>query len=293
MTLIRKKEELPIKETILGAIYGIPGGGKTTVALSMPSPLLIDTDLGMYRVQPEYRTDSVPVEKYQDILDVLNEDLSSYKTIVIDTLGKLIDLIADKVCSENPKFVQPDGTMSLRAWGLIKIEFKNLIKTIEKLNKNFILVAHEKEVMENDSRIIRPDVSGSAAKDIIKELDFLGYVEIYGKKRSISFTPSSRFYAKNSLGLDSYVEIPLLANGDKNTFLTDYILKPTLERRKNEFKTSISYDDVLKQAQEIIKQEGITEESKKKLRALPKINDSQLQIANMLKEQEVKNAKKA
>ena len=176
MSLIKKKEELPIKETVLGAIYGIPGGGKTTVALSMPKPLLLDTDRGLYRVQPEYRCDSVPVEKYQDVLDVLNEDLSGYKTIVIDTLGKLIDLISDKVCAENPKFVQPDGTMSLRAWGLIKIEFKNLIKAIEKLHKNFILVAHEKEVMEGDSRIIRPDVSGSAAKDIIKELDFLGYM---------------------------------------------------------------------------------------------------------------------
>ena len=284
MSLIKKKEELPIKETVLGAIYGIPGGGKTTVALSMPKPLLLDTDRGLYRVQPQYRTDSVPVEKYQDILDVLNEDLSGYKTIVVDTLGKLIDLIADKVCAENPKFVQPDGTMSLRAWGLIKIEFKNLIKAIEKLHKNFILVAHEKEVMEGDSRIIRPDVSGSAAKDIIKELDFLGYMEVVGKKRSISFTPSSKFYAKNSLGLDSYVEIPILASGDKNTFLTDYILNPTIERRKNEFKSNGDYDKVLAQAKNIIAKEGVTEESKKKLRELPKINDSQLKIKAMIDE---------
>jgi len=291
MTLIKRKEELPIKETVLGAIYGIPGGGKTTVALSMPKPLLLDTDRGLYRVQPEYRTDSVPVEKYQDILDVLNEDLSGYKTIVVDTLGKLVDLISDKVCADNPKFVQPDGTMSLRAWGLIKIEFKNLIKAIEKLNKNFILVAHEKEVMEGDSRIIRPDVSGSAAKDIIKELDFLGYMEVVGKKRSISFTPSSKFYAKNSLGLDSYVEIPILAKGDNNTFLTDYILNPTIERRKNEFKTTISYDDVLKQADDIIAKEGVTEESKKKLRALPKVNDSQLQIKDKIDKWVKNNAK--
>lgn len=291
MSLIKKKEELPIKKTVLGAIYGIPGGGKTTVALSMPKPLLLDTDRGLYRVQPEYRSDSVPVETYQDMLDVLNEDLSDYQTIVIDTLGKLVDLISDKVCADNPKFVQPDGTMSLRAWGLIKIEFKNLIKAIEKLNKNFILVAHEKEVMEGDSRIIRPDVSGSAAKDIIKELDFLGYMEVVGKKRSISFTPSSKFYAKNSLGLDSYVEIPILAKGDNNTFLTDYILNPTIERRKNEFKTTISYDDVLKQADDIIAKEGVTEESKKKLRALPKVNDSQLQIKDKIDKWVKNNAK--
>ena len=118
--------------------------------------------------------------------------------------------------------------------------------------------------------------------DIIKELDFLGYMEVVGRKRSISFSPSSKFYAKNSLGLDSYVEIPILNSNDKNTFLTDYILNPTIERRKNEFKTGINYDKVLAQAKAIILKEGVTEESKAKLRELPIIDDSALRIKEMI-----------
>ena len=190
--------------------------------------------------------------------------------------------MCEKAANDNPKLLQSDGTFSQKGWGVVKNYFKQLVRDLDKLNKNLIFVAHEKEEKQGDEKYIRPDVSGSSGKDIIKELDFLGYMEVVGKKRSITFMPSSKVYAKNSLGLDNYVEIPILQKGDKNTFLTDYVLKPTIERRKNEFKTNEEYDKVLAQAKEIIAKEGVTEESKKKLRALPKINDSQLRIKEML-----------
>lgn len=278
MSKIKKPEELPVKMTVVGGIYGIPSGGKTTLALSMPKPLLLDTDNGLYRVQAEYRCDSVQVVNYEDVLDVLKEDLSNYETIVIDTLGKLVDFMADFICKENPNLLQKDGTISIKAWGIIKNYFKSFITKVQSLNKNLIFVAHEKENMENDYRIIRPDVSGSAGKDIIKELDFLGYVEIIGKKRSISFTPSNKFYAKNSLQLKDYVEIPNLTGNDENNFLTEFILKPTIERRKNEFKNFEEYKKILQNADKIIAEKGINDEVLKTLRELPKIADSQLQI---------------
>lgn len=293
MTLIKKPEELPVKTTVLGGIYGQPSLGKTTLALSMPRPLLLDTDGGLHRVQEEYRTDSVPVSSYDDILAVLKENLSDYDTIVIDTLGKLVDFMCEKAANENPKMLQSDGTFSQKGWGVVKNYFKALVKDLDKLNKNLIFVAHEKETQQGDEKYIRPDVSGSSGKDIIKELDFLGYMEIIGKKRSITFMPSSKVYAKNSLQLDNYVEIPILEKGDKNTFLTDYILKPTIEKRKKEFKAELDYDKIISEAKAIIEKEGVTEESKKKLRSFPKINDSVLQIANMIKDWETKNAKKA
>ena len=293
MALIKKPSELPVKTTIMGGIYGQPSLGKSTLALSMPRPLLLDTDGGLHRVQAEYRTDSVPVTCYDDVLNVLKEDLSDYDTIVIDTLGKLVDFMCDKAAKENPKMLQGDGTFSQKGWGVVKNYFKALVKELERLDKNLIFVAHEKETQQGDEKYIRPDVSGSSGKDIIKELDFLGYMEVVGKKRSITFMPSSKVYAKNSLQLDNYVEIPILQSGDKNTFLTDYILKPTIEKRKQEFGKKTTYEQVLKQADEIIAKKGVTEESKKELRELPKINDSVLQIANKIKEWETKNAKKA
>lgn len=289
MSLIKKPMELPVKKTVLGGIYGQPGVGKSTLALSMPRPLLLDSDHGLHRVQAEYRCDSVPITSYDDVLNVLKEDLSAYDTIVIDTLGKLIDYMCDKAVSENPKLSQADGTFSQKGWGVVKNYFKQLVKQLELLDKNLVFVAHEKEEKNGDEKYIRPDVSGSSGKDIIKEFDFMGYVEVIGRKRSITFAPSSKVYAKNSLNLNDYVEVPTLNKGEKNTFLTDYILKPEIERRKNEFKRDEEYNKVIAQAKEIIAKEGVTEESKKKLRALPKINDSQLRIKALLDETTTKS----
>lgn len=282
MSKIKKPEELPVKQTVIGGIYGQPGIGKTTIALSFPKPLLIDTDNGLYRVQAEYRCDSVPVESYQDVLDVLKENLKDYDTIVIDTLGKLVDFMCEQIILDNPNLCQKDGTMSIKAWGIVKNMFKKFANDVQKLNKNLIFIAHERESSENDSRIIRPDVSGSAGKDIIKELDFLGYMEMVGKKRSISFSPSSKFYAKNSLGIKDYVEVSTLGNNQNNTFMTDFILKPTIERRKNEFKMISEYEALMKQVDDIITKEGINDNTLEKLRALPKIGDSQLQIKDRI-----------
>lgn len=291
MSKIKKPQELPIKKTVIGGIYGQPGLGKTTLALSCPRPLLIDTDNGLYRVQAEYRCDSVPVQSYDDILEVLQEDLSDYDSIVIDTLGKLIDFMAEKVCKDNPNLVQKDGTMAIKAWGVIKNDFKTFVTNVSRMNKNLIFISHEREEKDGDNRILRPDVAGSAGKDIIKELDFLGYMEMVGKKRSISFNPSSKFYAKNSLKLDGYIDIPVLKDGDKNTFMIDYIINPTIERRKNEFNNSKQYDDVIAQAEKIIKEQGINDESLEVLRNLPKIGDSQLQIKLRIEEWKKNNTK--
>ena len=105
-----------------------------------------------------------------------------------------------------------------------------------------------------------------------------------GKKRSISFSPSSKFYAKNSLQLNDHVDIPVLGIGSKNTFMTDFILNPTIERRKNEFKILEEYDKVINEAKKIIAEDCNLE----KLRALPKIGDSQLRIKAFIEEK--KNA---
>ena len=107
----------------------------------MPRPLLLDTDGGLHRVQAEYRTDSVPVSSYDDILEVLKEDLSNYDTIVIDTLGKLVDFMCEKAATENPKLLQGDGTFSQKGWGVVKNYFKQLVKDLDRLDKNLIFVA--------------------------------------------------------------------------------------------------------------------------------------------------------
>ena len=55
MSLIKKATELQISKTVKMMIYGQAGMGKTTLALSMPRPLLFDFDNGVKRLTPSVR----------------------------------------------------------------------------------------------------------------------------------------------------------------------------------------------------------------------------------------------
>lgn len=241
--LLTQPNELTTTQPISCMIYGQPGTGKTTLALSSEKPVLIDLDKGLHRVETRFRCPSLQVESYQQILDLLNSDeINPFNTIVIDTLGKLVDRMGDYVAKNNPKFKQSDGTLSMKGWGAIKIQFSTLIKQIFNMNKSVIFVAHEREDKDGDTRFVRPDVSGSSGKDIIKELDLMGYVEMRGNKRTVSFTPTEKYYAKNSLGLEPIIEIPDTANG--NTFFVDKIVNAVIEKRKADAQTLEMYNSL-------------------------------------------------
>ena len=254
MSLIKKKEEIELPKTIVGCITGVCGIGKTTLALSAPKPLLLDTDNGIHRVQSEYRSDVVQVKSYQDILDVLEEDLSDYETIVIDTLGELVNFMLKYFADKDKSLITRGGTLNIKVWGLVKTEFESLKLKLQLLNKHLIFVSHVKEDKDGENKVYRMDVAGSTSETVTKILDFLGFCEVLGKTRSISFTPSARFYAKNSIGLNDYLEIPQLKTGDKNDFLTKEVIEPTIAKRKQESAALKVNEEKLQQGRYLIEQ---------------------------------------
>ena len=254
MSLIKKKEEIELPKTIVGCITGVCGIGKTTLALSAPKPLLLDTDNGIHRVQSEYRADCVQVKSYQDILDVLEEDLSDYETIVIDTLGELVNFMLKYFADKDKSLITRGGTYNIKIWGFIKQEFQNLKLKLQLLNKHLIFVSHVKEDKDGENKVYIMDVAGSTSETVTKILDFLGFCEMLGKARSISFTPSARFYAKNSIELNDYLEIPQLKTGDKNDFLTKEVIEPTIAKRKQESAALKINEEKLQQGRYLIEQ---------------------------------------
>ena len=254
MSKIKKKNEIELPKVILGCIVGVPGIGKTTLALSAPSPLLLDTDNGIHRVQSEYRADCVQVKSYQDILDVLEEDLSDYKTIVIDTLGELVNFMLKYFADKDKSLITRGGTYNIKIWGLVKTEFENLKLKLQLLNKHLIFVSHAKEERDGENKVYRMNVAGSTPDILNGVLDFLGFCEVVGKTRSISFTPSARFYAKNSIELNDYLEIPQLKTGDKNDFLTKEVIEPTIAKRKQESAALKINEEKLQQGRYLIEQ---------------------------------------
>lgn len=294
MTLIKKKEDIPVSKNLFLLIYGEPASFKTSTALSAEKPLLFDLECGVQRINREWQCDTVQPETYGQLMDVLNdEDLSEYKTLVFDTLLALNDLCMAEILKEQPTLMQKDGSPSLKAYGVAKVRFKGLVELLAKMNKTIIFVAHSSEQKDGEDLIIRIDGSTSAVKEITKKLDAMAFISVHGSRHTLNLKPTGKYYAKPIQGVPDYIDIPILEQGQPNTFLQDMVINPAIAYRSQGAKKKASYDDVLKQAKDLIAKRGINDEVKAELRKLPKIGDSQQQIAEMIKEWESKNAKKA
>lgn len=246
MSKIKKPHELSVQTNIKALIYGQPGLGKTTFALSAPNSVLLDFDKGVHRVNSLHQKDTLQVESWQDVLDVLNDgSLSNYKTIIIDTAGKMLDSMSAYLIKNNPKLGRANGALSLQGYGERKAEFNNFIKRISQLDKHIIFVAHEKEEKEGEMKYVRPEVGGSSGNDLYKELDLIGYMEAIGKKRTISFLPQEKYYAKNACGLNETIELPILTETSQNNFFEKYIVdlyQKSLEDRKEKI---VEYNELI------------------------------------------------
>lgn len=272
MSILKNPNEISENISLSGLIYGQPGIGKSTLALSAPTPVLIDADRGMRRVEKRFQVPCLPLTDYKDILDLFqSHELDPFETVVFDTLGKLVDRMGEYLIKQNPKHGKSDGALTMQGWGALKIEFQKLLKMAQSKDKHLIFVAHEKEDKDGDTRIVRPDVSGSSGKDLVKDLDFMGYMEMRGNKRTISFTPTEKYYAKNALRLDPVLNVPDTAEGNK--FLQDAIIERTKERLKEDDIENKKYTDLVDGMKEIISK---VEDAKGADMALDAINKSEI-----------------
>lgn len=246
MSKLRKPHELNVETKIKALIYGQPGLGKTTFALSAPSPVLLDFDKGVHRVNPEHQTETLQVESWQDVLDVINDgSLAQFQTIVVDTASKMLDCMSLYLIQKNPKLGKSNGALSLQGYGERKAEFNGFIKKLASLGKHIIFIAHEKEEKNNELKEVRPEVGGSSGTDLYKDLDLIGYMESIGNQRTISFSPTEKYYAKNSCGLNEVINVPVLTPGVKNGFFSTAIIdlyQSNLEKRKE---TVLAYNELI------------------------------------------------
>ena len=231
MSLIKKSNELTIPSTVKMMIYGQAGMGKTTLALSAPRPLLLDFDGGVKRVNMAHLdgVDIVQVTSWQDVQQVLQENLSSYQTIVVDTIGKMMDFIITYKCGTR----QPQ----IRDWGGINAEFSWMTRTLSSLNKNVVFVAHRDTRKEGDDTVFIPALREKSYNSIVTELDLLGYLEMKNEngvqRRTITFDPTSRNDGKNTCNLPGIMFVPGIVDAAgnptaKNNFITTQVIAPYL-----------------------------------------------------------------
>ena len=68
MSIFKQPSELEYNSTIKALIYGQPGLGKSTLALSAPNPVLFDFDGGVQRVNGAFQCPTLPVMSWEEVL---------------------------------------------------------------------------------------------------------------------------------------------------------------------------------------------------------------------------------
>lgn len=248
--MIRKPAEMVNTENRFRVlIAGYPGIGKTTLGLSAPKPLLIDVDFGINRTMASVRKDYIQPESYEELLNDLKGDLSDYETIVIDTGGKLLDLMKAYVIKNDIKNAKKDGTLSLQGYGAVGREFSRFMNYIYfDLRKHCVIIFHAVEEKQDEETKLRILVEGSTKNTVWQNVELGGFIEMRGNKKTIGFDNCERYFAKSSFGIKGNYTIPELDGTQQNDFLT----KLFEQANKNIQEESKVFEAERKQYQEVM-----------------------------------------
>ena len=225
MPIVKPTEMDFSNKNIIAIISGLPGTGKTTLALSAPDVLLIDTDEGMARVNPAHRRDASICKTYEEVLADIKAAEGQYKTIVIDTCGALIEYLKDWAMRTDPKASKKDGGFSLQGYGTIKNEFVRLSAELRK-KFNVIYLFHESMERNGDDGVFYQLVVEGATRTLVwQPADIGAHLFIQNGRRYLGFTPTEQYSAKSAYGIKGLVEVPDLKDGEPNDFLTKLFAK--------------------------------------------------------------------
>lgn len=201
MKIIRASEPI-IVLSVKVLLFGQPGCRKTSTAITANKPIHFDYDKGAHRAFG--RADRLGMETWSDTLEAINspDGLSEYDTVILDTVGKLLDMLGAHLISENGKLATAGGALTLQGYGVRKANFQHFLNRLVAMGKDVVLICHDREEKIEDTMKVRPEVSGSSYSDIMKEIDLCGYMETVKGRTMLNFNPSERAIGKNCAGFE-------------------------------------------------------------------------------------------
>jgi hypothetical protein len=259
-------------------LYGSPGLGKTTLALSAPSPVLIDFDRGVSRVKAYHRKTTIMCSTYEEVLeDIRSPEIKDCQTIIIDTGGSFVTYLQDWAMRTNPaQNRQKNGALSLKGFGAVKQEFQRFTNMVrDTMNKNIIYIFHSDEQKDKDGNPMqRLQCEGAARNLVWQPCDLGAYMQMIGNRRVVNFTPTDEFFAKGCYGIDGQREVPTIGLTDKNDFLTRLFdeARANIDAENDAFiPIKEQYDAVMADAREIIAAINTAEEANAAAEILPNL----------------------
>lgn len=215
---ILKKDDITPRRNVILMLYGVPGSGKSSVATTANTPLIIDTDRGFDRAVQ--RVDTLVANKWEDVLaEQAAGTLDSYKTIILDTVrGCTDDFLQAYVVAQDYKLQRN----TLKRYGAMGEQFKAFVNNLRAKGCDLIFIAHDKETQEGDVIKHAPDCTGQTKDLLIRIADEVGYIYVENGQRKIAFNPDETHVGKNVAALP-VVTIPDATTAEFHTFMANLI----------------------------------------------------------------------
>ena len=228
MAIVKPKDMKFSEKNIIMILSGLPGTGKTTLALSAPDVLLIDADEGLARVNPAHRKDASVCKTFEEVRADIAAAKGQYKTVVVDTGGALVDMLKQHVVDHPADYKggsKASGGISLQGFGFVKQLFLDFSADLRR-NFNVVFIFHENMMKNGDDGVFYELVcEGSARTLVYQPADLAAHLFIQNGQRYLGFTPTEQYSAKSAYGIKGIVQVPELKDGDPNDFLAKLFSK--------------------------------------------------------------------
>ena len=207
MPIKRGSDPVEVNNIVI-LLYGLHGQGKTTMGYTARKPMVINFDEGLHRVQNWMNGDRWEIEEgWEEIANITPAQVEQNDTIVIDTVGRALDKLADKLIRDDYRNAAPNGGLSLAGYGALKYNFTSWVKMLRTLGKDIVLIAHVDEQLTNGEIIERIDMVGSSKNEVYKSADVIGKLTLKNQNQFLVFDPTETSIGKNPGRLPS-MDIP-------------------------------------------------------------------------------------
>ena len=190
-------------ENIIVLLMGAPSTGKTTLGTTAQDVALLDFDNGVHRAMNRSGIATVRVRSWNNVASIRRDDLSDYKTVVIDTVGACQDFLTEYILASNPK-MGSGGRLTLQGYGELGTRFKSWLSQLTSYGVDVVLIAHATEEQRGEETVERIAMVGQSRQYVYQKADLIGRLHVLEDgRRTLTFNPSESSYGKN-VGLPDY-----------------------------------------------------------------------------------------
>ena len=225
-------------------LYGASGSGKTTFAGTAKDVIFLSSENGLLSIA-EKGVDYIDIKSYSDLQEsykFLKENITKYKTVIIDSVTEINEIIKLEIENKTGK------TMQIKDWGDLSKQIRLLLRSFRNLDMHCIFIcqeATEKDSEEGQVSKRIPSLNGKNSTEISYFMDIVAYTYI-GKDGShkITTTPDARLLTKDRTGtlgnnspldFEKWIEIFKTKEiKDKEELVAEIVSK---ENKENEEKT--------------------------------------------------------